>query len=186
MKNFSQFLKEQKELKNINENPAILEKAGRGKKVSKPKPTEYYHIGPANLRPGQDLLSMKDQHGEHKAFNKFVSKWNPLYYPGIENDIDNHISNVHITGPDYFGIGKDGKPKKGSSFSKTEYGGRRNTALYKITPDAAFHNTTTQFQGDRFDGAHPDHYLTPRVRARHITHRWNEKKQTWEIFNQKR
>lgn len=149
---------------------------------SKSKPDTYFHVGPANLKKGEDLLSMKDQHGEHKAFNKFVKKWDPIDKPGIESDIEHHISHVHMGAPGYFFKGD--RPNKGQDFSKDEYGSGKKTALYKIKATPEFNKTTIQHKGDSFDAASSVHYKTPRVPANLITHRWNHEKNDWEPWNQ--
>ena len=140
------------------------------------KRKRLFHVGPADLKAGEDLKSLTSQIGAKKAKSEFKKRWGHMTFSnkgGLDAAAKTQTNYVHLS--DYW---DDFDPvnRRGGTY-RFEKEHKKPMALYDIRPGR---NMPNQVERDK-EFKHLK--VKDNIPARYVRNKWNEKTRKWEPFN---
>jgi len=144
------------------------------------RPKRFFHIGPANLNPGDDLKSLSSLVGHEKAKEIFAKKWGHGFetQEDLNKAAEKQTKYVHIS--DHWDDTDPTNQRSGSFRFRSadkKAGKEQELALYRIVPGKNMPNPIES--GGEYGG----YRVKDHIPARYIRDKWDSKQRKWISFN---
>lgn len=144
------------------------------------RPKRFFHIGPDDLQPGEDLKSLSSLVGHEEAKKIFKKKWGDTFSndEDLNKAADEQTKHVHIS--DHWDDTDPTNEKSGSwkiSSANKKAGIQKKLALYRIIPGRNMPNPIEK--GGNYGG----YKVKDKIPARYIRDKWDHKNKKWIPFN---